>query len=77
MQDVYRSVIRFKEVVPNWEAYDEAALPAHRRAILRYVGSASSVDSKIPVAIAGGPFSFALAYADPGRGAPPTASEGA
>jgi mannose-6-phosphate isomerase-like protein (cupin superfamily) len=69
-EEVLRNVVRFKQVVPNWEAYPEAALPAFQRALYRYIGSAAGVDQRVPPAVATGDVSVALAYADPGRGAP-------
>lgn len=70
VEEVHRNVVRFKQVTPNWEAYPEAILPAHQRAIYRYVGTAGGVDERIPPTVTTGDVSFALAYADPGRGAP-------
>jgi uncharacterized RmlC-like cupin family protein len=69
-REILRNVVRFKEVTPNWEAYPEAALPAHQRAVYRYIGTAGSADEKIPAAVGAGDVSFALVYAEPGRGAP-------
>jgi uncharacterized RmlC-like cupin family protein len=70
VQSVYQNVVRFKEVTPNWEAYPEAVLPAYQRALYRYIGTAGGVDDRIPATVTNGDVSFALAYADPGRGAP-------
>jgi mannose-6-phosphate isomerase-like protein (cupin superfamily) len=70
VEQVYQNVMRYKQMIPNWEAYPEAALPAHQRCLFRYTGTASSTDDKIPALIPDAPFSFATVYAEPGKGAP-------
>lgn len=63
-------VVRFKELRPEWSAYGETLLPGHERALYGYVGGAAAENPTFAPVVAGENFTFALVYAEPGKGAP-------
>lgn len=67
---VTQRVVRFKEVRPLPNAYDETQLEAHRRVLYRYFGNQASDAKDVPPAIDGINMNVALATAEPGKGAP-------
>jgi mannose-6-phosphate isomerase-like protein (cupin superfamily) len=70
VEDVHRNLVRFKDMVANWQAYPEAALPPYQRALYRIAGTASSADQANAPALPQAEFSVSLVYAEPGKGAP-------
>jgi len=67
---VYKRVVRFKEVPPLKNAYDETQLDAYHRVLYRYFGNAASDAKDVPPAVEGLNMNMALVTAAPGKGAP-------
>lgn len=69
-RSIVDQVVRFNEIKPNWEAFDEARLPGNERGLYSFVGTGASTDPQVHGAIQGQNFSFSIVVAGPGRGAP-------
>jgi mannose-6-phosphate isomerase-like protein (cupin superfamily) len=70
LAEVKQRVVRFKEVPPLKNAYEETQLPAHERVLYRYFGNQASDAKDVPAAVEGIGLNVALATAEPGKGAP-------
>ena len=64
-------VMRFKDLRPNWFAFEEAKIPGNERALFRYIGTGASDSPAFRAPLPEGEnFSFAIVVAAPGKGAP-------
>ena len=68
--EIKRRVVRFKEVPPLVNAYDETQLPEHRRLLYRYFGNQASEAKDVPPATDGISMNVGLATAETGKGTP-------
>ena len=69
-KEVFKRVVRFKDVPPLGNAYDETQIAAHQRVLYRYFGNAASDAKDVPPAVEGLNMNLALVTAGPGKGAP-------
>ena len=69
-KEVFKRVVRFKEVAPLQHAYDETQLGPHQRVLYRYFGNAASDAKDVPPAVPGLELNMALVQGAPGSGAP-------
>ena len=63
-----RSVGRFKDKVPDWEAFEDAKIEGFKRAQHRFIGAGGSGKHDDPTVIPAGNFTLSIMYVEPGQG---------
>ncbi len=69
-QIMERYVARFRDRVPDWEAFEDARIEGHKRAQHRFIGAGGSGKHDDPNAIPAGNFTLSIIYLEPGQGSP-------
>ena len=65
-----RYVARFRDRVPDWEAFVDAKIEGYKRAQPRFIGAGGSGKHDDPNAIPAGNFTLSIIYLEPGQGSP-------
>ncbi len=70
-----RYVARFRDRVPDWEAFEDARIEGWKRAQHRFIGAGGSGKHGDPNAIPAGNFTLSIMYVEPGQGNAPHTHE--
>ncbi len=70
-----RYVARFRNRVPDWEAFEDAKVEGWKRAQHRFIGGGGSGKHSDPNAIPAGNFTLSIMYVEPGQGNAPHTHE--
>ncbi len=70
-----RYVARFRDRVPDWEAFEDAKIEGWKRAQHRFIGGGGSGKHSDPNAIPAGNFTLSIMYVEPGQGNAPHTHE--
>ena len=70
-----RYVARFRNRVPDWEAFEDAKIEGWKRAQHRFIGAGGSGKHGDPNAIPAGNFTLSIMYVEPGQGNAPHTHE--
>lgn len=63
-----RYVARFRDRIPDWEAFEDAKVEGFKRAQHRFIGAGGSGKHGDPNAIPAGNFTLSIMYVEPGQG---------
>ncbi len=63
-----RYVARFRDRVPDWEAFEDAKIEGYKRAQHRFIGAGGSVKHNDPNAIPARAHTLSIMYVEPGQG---------
>lgn len=70
-----RYVARFRDRVPDWEAFEDAKIDGWKRAQHRFIGGGGSGKHADPNAIPPGNFTLSIMFVEPGQGNAPHTHE--
>ncbi len=70
-----RYVARFRDRVPDWEAFEDAKIEGWKRAQHRFIGGGGSGKHADPNAIPPGNFTLSIMFVEPGQGNAPHTHE--
>ncbi len=70
-----RYVARFRDRVPDWEAFEDAKIEGWKRAQHRFIGGGGSGKHSDPNAIPPGNFTLSIMFVEPGQGNAPHTHE--
>ncbi len=74
-QLIERFVGRFKDKVPDWEAFEDAKIEGWKRAQHRFIGAGGSGKHNDPNSIPARGFTLSIMYVEPGQGNAPHTHE--
>ncbi len=63
-----RYVARFRDRVPDWEAFEDAKIEGYKRAQHRFIGAGGSGKHNDPTAIPARAHTLSIMYVEPGQG---------
>ena len=63
-----RYIGRFRDKVPDWEAFEDAKIEGYRRAQHRFIGAGGSGKHGDTTVIPAGNFTLSIMYVEPGQG---------